>query len=183
VIVSIAILVFVTIQRLGELVLARRNTRRLIAAGAYEVGAAHYPLIVAVHAVWLGGLWLLAWNRPVQVGWLAVFIVLQALRVWVIASLGGRWTTRILVLPGAPLVRSGPYRFLPHPNYVVVAGEIAVLPLAFGLAPFAILMSGANAAVLFLRLRVEGRVLSEAPGGARQPRLYRGRPDRGADPT
>ena len=122
---SIVILALVTLQRLGELVLAQRNTRRLLAQGAIEVGANHYPLIVGLHGAWLAGLWVLAWDRPVSLPWLAVFAVLQLLRVWVIATLGRRWTTRIIVLPGAPLVRRGPYRFLSHPNYVVVAAEIA----------------------------------------------------------
>ncbi len=156
---SIVVLVLVTVQRLGELVLANRNTARLKARGAHEVGASHYPLIVLLHAAWLGGLWLLAWNRPVSLPWLALFIVLQGLRVWVISSLGGRWTTRILILPGAPLVRKGPYRFISHPNYVVVASEIAALPLAFGLPIFALVFSALNAGVLFIRIREEARAL------------------------
>lgn len=156
---SIAVLVLVTLQRLGELVLANRNTTRLKAKGAVEVGAGHYPLIVALHAAWLAGLWLLAWDRPVLLGWLLVFVVLQALRVWVIASLGGRWTTRIIILPQAPLVRRGPYRLLSHPNYVVVVGEIAVLPLAFGLPVFALVFSILNALVLTVRIRAEGAAL------------------------
>ena len=158
-IVSIIVLALVTAQRLGELVLANRNTARLKAQGAIEVGAGHYPLIVALHATWLAGLWVLAWDRPVQMGWLAVFVVLQALRVWVIASLGGRWTTRIIVLPGAPLVRRGPYRYVSHPNYLVVAAEIAVLPLAFGLPAFAMLFFLLNAIVLTVRIRAEGGAL------------------------
>lgn len=101
------ILAFVTMQRLGELVLARRNTRRLLEQGAHEVGAAHYPLIVVLHAAWLLGLWYLAVYRTpaeqdINLLWFTVFIVLQLARVWVIVSLGGRWTTRIIVLPGAP---------------------------------------------------------------------------------
>jgi methyltransferase len=127
-ILSILILAFVTVQRLGELVLARRNTRRLLDRGAFEVGRAHYPYIVALHAAWLGGLWFLSWNEPANLFWLALYVVLQGLRVWTLASLGDRWTTRIIVLPGEALVRRGPYRWLSHPNYVVVAAEIAVLP-------------------------------------------------------
>ena len=122
---SIAVLGLVTLQRLSELVLARRNTTALFKRGAVEVAAGHYPLIVALHMLWLAGLWLLAWDRPVNPAWLTVFIVLQLLRVWVIATLGSRWTTRIIVLPGEPLVRRGPYRFVSHPNYLVVVGEIA----------------------------------------------------------
>lgn len=156
---AVIILALVTAQRLGELVLANRNTRRLKAAGAREFGARHYPLIVALHAAWLIGLWWMARDRPVQWSWIAVFAVLQALRLWVIASLGGRWTTRIIVPPGAPRVSRGPYRLLPHPNYMVVAGEIAVLPLAFGLPLFAAVFSVANAAVLTLRIRAENRAL------------------------
>ncbi len=159
---SILVLALVTLQRLGELVMANRNTARLKAQGGVEVGAGHYPLIVILHAAWLAGLWLLAWDRPVAPGWLLVFLVLQALRVWVIASLGGRWTTRIIILPQAPLVRRGPYRFISHPNYVVVAGEIAVLPLAFGLPLFAVVFSILNALVLTIRIRAEGAALKAA---------------------
>ena len=149
------ILAVVTLQRLGELALSRRNTRRLLAQGAYEAGAGHYPLIVALHAAWLGSLWLLAWNAPVDLSWLGVYLVLQGLRAWVIATLGSRWTTRIIVLPDAPLVRTGPYRFLSHPNYVVVAAEMAVLPLVFGLVWHAVLFTGLNAVVLYIRIRAE----------------------------
>jgi methyltransferase len=157
---SILVLALVTLQRLGELVLARRNTRALLARGAYELGASHYPLIVLLHAAWLAGLWLLAWDRPVVALWLAVFLGLQALRIWVISTLGARWTTRIIILPGAPLVRDGPYRFLSHPNYVVVAGEMAVLPLAFGLPLYGLIFFLLNAAVLTLRLSVEAKALA-----------------------
>src|SRR5438128_1629239 len=112
------ILGLVTLQRLGELVLSKRNTDRLRAQGAYEVAPGHYKLIVLLHAAWLGGLWYLVVYRAARNGtdidvywvWLVVFLVLQGLRVWVIATLGPRWTTRIIVLPGAPLVAHGPYR-------------------------------------------------------------------------
>src|SRR4051794_232128 len=130
---AILILGFVTLQRLGELALAKRNTARPRARGAQEVGAVHYPLIVAVHTAWLAGLWYLAWDLPVNLVWFGVFVLLQAARVWVIATLRERWTTRIIVLPGAPLIASGPYRFVSHPNYCIVAAEILVLPLVFGL--------------------------------------------------
>ena len=158
------ILALVTAQRLGELVLARRNTRRLLAQGAYEVGAAHYPLIVAMHAAWLLGLWYLALYRApagqdINLLWLGVFLALQLARVWVIASLGGRWTTRIIVLPGAPLVKQGPYRFVSHPNYWVVAGEMLVLPLAFGLLSYGLVFSALNAAMMRIRIRAETAAL------------------------
>lgn len=157
------LLAFVTLQRLGELVIARRNARALLAEGAVEVAPGHYPAMVALHAAWLAGLWALGHDAPVSGLWLTVFIVLQLGRVWVIASLGRRWTTRILVLPGAPLVRSGPYRLMRHPNYAVVAGEIAVLPLALGLPVYAVVFSVLNAAVLYVRIRAEDAALSAAP--------------------
>ena len=158
-ILSIAILALVTLQRLGELWLSNRNTTRLLSEGAQEVGRGHYPLIVAVHALWLATLWWLAPGRPVQFLWLGVFVVLQLVRVWVIASLGPRWTTRIIIVPGAPLIHAGPYRFVDHPNYLVVIGEIASLPLAFGLWQVALLFSALNAAVLAIRIREENRAL------------------------
>jgi methyltransferase len=157
-----AILVLVTAERLVELAWAERNTRRLRASGAYEVGSRHYPLIIALHAAWLAGLWMFAWGRPVHWPFVALFLVLQGLRAWVLATLGPRWTTRIIVVPGEALVRRGPYRFLRHPNYAVVVGEIACLPLAFGLVLYALVFSILNAAVLAIRIRAENEALAEA---------------------
>jgi methyltransferase len=156
---GIIILALVTLQRLGELWLSNRNTRRLLANGAREVARAHYPLIVAVHVLWLATLWWFAPGQPVNAFWLALFVLLQLGRIWVIATLGPRWTTRIIVLPDAPLVRNGPYRFLDHPNYAVVAGEIAVLPLAFDLWQVALVFTILNAVVLAIRIRQENRAL------------------------
>lgn len=161
-ILSLVVLTLVTAQRLGELALARSNTQRLTARGAIEVGAGHYPFIVALHAAWLIGLWFLAWSRPLNLWLLAVFVVLQAGRIWVIATLGERWTTRIIIMPGEALVRRGPYRFLSHPNYVVVAAEILVLPLAFGLAWYALIFSLLNAAMMAVRISVETQGLRSA---------------------
>ena len=156
---AVLVLGFVTLQRLGELLLSARNTRRLLARGAREVSPGHYPLLIALHAAWLAGLWWLAWDRVVSPPWLAGFALLQVLRVWNIAVLGERWTTRIIVLPGAPLVRRGPYRWFPHPNYAVVVGEFAVLPLVFGLPWYALGFSVLNALVLAVRIRAENRAL------------------------
>jgi methyltransferase len=157
---AIVILTLVTAQRVAELIIARRNTAALLARGAHEIGARHYPLIVAVHAAWLITLWLLAPGQPIFWPMIGVFVLLQGVRLWVLATLGSRWTTRIIVLPGAPLVTRGPFRFLRHPNYAVVAGEIAVLPLAFGLVGTAILFTILNAAVLTIRIRRESRALA-----------------------
>jgi methyltransferase len=153
------ILALVTLQRLFELWLSNHNTRRLLARGAKEVGARHYPFIVLVHAMWLAALWWVARDRPVDGFWLAIYVLLQLARLWVLATLGRRWTTRIIVLPDEALVRSGPYRFVNHPNYVVVAGEIAVLPLVFGFWDLALIFTLLNAAVLNIRIREENRAL------------------------
>jgi methyltransferase len=159
------ILTLVTLQRLGELVLARRNTERLLARGGIEVGAAHYPLVVAVHAAWLIALWALGRDQDVNLVALALFVLLQAMRVWILATLGSRWTTRIIVLRGEPLVASGPYRYFSHPNYAVVVAEIAVLPLALHLPWVAIVFTLLNAALLVIRIRAETRALSVTGSG------------------
>ena len=158
---AIAILAFVTFQRLAELALAKRNTARLLAAGAREYAPRHYPLMVAFHAAWLIGLWLLAPGGPVHLAFLSLFLLLQVGRVWVIRTLGPRWTTRIIILPEAALVTGGPYRFVNHPNYVVVVGEVAILPLVFGLWAYALLFSLVHLVVLTVRIRAENRALAQ----------------------
>ena len=122
---AVLLLGAVTAERLAELWLARRNTALLIAQGAREFAPGHYPAVVVLHALWLVSLWLFGWAHPLNSIWLVIFLVLQVLRVWILMTLGRRWTTRIVVLPAAPLVSNGPYRFLSHPNYFVVIGEIA----------------------------------------------------------
>jgi methyltransferase len=160
---------FVTLQRLSELVIAKRNTARLMAAGAREYGANHYPVMVAMHTAWLLALWFSVGDRPISWPLLLVFAVLQGMRGWVLATLGPRWTTRIIVLPGASLVAKGPFRFLRHPNYVVVTAEIAVLPLTFGLVGIAVLFTMLNAAMLYVRIGAENRALG-LTGGVVPPR-------------
>jgi methyltransferase len=168
---AVATLLFVTAQRLGELMLARRNTQKLLARGAREAGRSHYPVMVGLHAAWLATLWGLGWNRPVHLPVLALLGVTQMLQVWVIASLGERWTTRIIVLPGAPLVRAGPFGGLRHPNSCIVTAEIALLPLALGLTWVAIVFSLLNAMMLKVRITCENRALA---CGARQPETSAG---------
>ena len=156
-----ALVILIALQRLAELWLARRNTRRLRAQGGVEHGARHYPLIVALHAGWLLAVYFGIPAEAVPNLWLlGLFVVLQAGRIWVMASLGGQWTTRIIVVPGRPLVRRGAYRYLKHPNYVIVFLEIAVLPLAFGAWGLALAFGLMNAAVLAIRIRVEEQALS-----------------------
>ena len=148
-------------QRLAELIHARRNTRRLLDDGAHEVGAGHYPLMVLLHGAWLAALaFAVPPDADVNVPLLGLFLVLQAGRIWVMASLGPRWTTRIIVKHGLPPVRGGPYRYLRHPNYWVVAGEIAVLPLVFGAWEIAAVFSLLNAGLLVHRIRVEEAALA-----------------------
>ena len=156
---AIALLAFVTLQRLVELPIARANTARLVAAGGLEVAPRHYPLIVALHAAWLATLWWLAPGLPLHFGFLALFALVEMARVWVLRTLGPRWTTRIILVPGEQLVARGPYRFVDHPNYLVVAAEIAVLPMVFGLWQVALVFSILNAAILAVRVRAENRAL------------------------
>ena len=154
-------LVFVAAQRLGELVWAGRNTRRLLRQGAVEADGGGYPFLVVLHAGWLGAMALLL-PAAATPRWplLGLFGLIQLLRLWVIASLGRFWTTRILTLPGAPLVTTGPYRWLRHPNYLIVVAEIALLPLAFGAVAIAAVFSAANLLLLGRRIRIEERVLT-----------------------
>ena len=156
---AIAILGFVTLQRLVELRLAETNSRTLLRDGAVEHGAGHYPFVVGLHMAWLAALWWWAPGRPVAISLLILFALLQLGRLWVIRTLGERWTTRIIVKPGAPLIRTGPYRFVSHPNYLIVTAEIAVLPLVFGLWEIALAFSLLNAAVLAVRIRAENAAL------------------------
>lgn len=155
-----------TLGRLGELWLARRNTAGLLAQGAVEIAPGHYPAIVLMHATWLGALWVFGWDQPIDPFWFAVFAVLQIGRVWVLGTLGSRWTTRIMVVPGECLVARGPYRYVNQPNYVVVVGEIAVLPLCLGLPWLALLFTLLNAAVLTVRIRAENAGLHRVRGHA-----------------
>jgi len=158
-IANLIILGLVTLSRLVELPIAARNTARLKAAGGHEVAAGHYPLIVALHVAWLGTLWLLALHRSISLPFLVLFGLVEAARIWVLQTLGPRWTTRIIVLPGETLVSRGPYKFLNHPNYAVVIAEIALLPLVFGLWQVALIFSALNAAILTIRIREENRAI------------------------
>jgi len=146
----------VTLQRLAELAYATRNTRALLAKGGQETGAAHYPLFVLLHGGWLAAMAALTAPNPAPGWfWLTVFAACQALRLWVIATLGPYWTTRIVTLAGAPPVTAGPYRLLRHPNYAIVAVEIPALPLALGMPIVALVFGAANLALLGFRIAIE----------------------------
>lgn len=160
-ILALIIIALVAAQRLIELVHARRNTQALLARGATEVAGGHYPLFVALHAAWLIAIVLALPPHPI-VHWLPLgaYIVLEILRAWTVVSLGPYWTTRILTLPEAPLVKRGPYRFVRHPNYLIVVGEIALLPLVFGEFRVAIVFTVLNAGLLAWRIRAEDAALA-----------------------
>lgn len=157
-----ALLLYVTAQRLAELWWAKGNERRILASGGVEYGRSHFPLMVVLHAAWLAGLWGLAHDRPVNLAYLALFVVVQIARFWVLATLGRRWTVRVIVIPGETLVARGPYRFVRHPNYAVVVAEIALVPLSLGLPLYALVFSVLNAAVLAIRISVENVALAAA---------------------
>ncbi|WP_102108876.1 isoprenylcysteine carboxyl methyltransferase family protein [Oceaniglobus roseus] len=152
-------LAFLLLQRLSELAIARANTARLLARGATEHGTAHYPLIVALHTAWLLAIAVFGHDNPVSLPWLAAFALLQLFRLWILASLGRRWTTRIIVLD-EPLVARGPFRWIRHPNYTLVVAEIAVAPMVLGLWEVASVFSLLNAAVLAIRIRAEDAALA-----------------------
>ncbi len=158
---AIVLLAAVTFQRGAELMWAERNMRRLRARGAVERSSGHYVPLVAIHAAWLGGLWWFVGDATPNFGWLGAYALLQLGRAWVLLTLGERWTTRILVVPGEALVAAGPYRFMKHPNYAIVAGEIAILPLALGLPGFALVFSLLNALILTIRIRAENAALAD----------------------
>jgi len=150
----------VAIQRLIELVHAQRNSRALIERGGREVGAEHYPLFIVLHLSWLVAITVFTAPSPPVIVWLlALFVALQIARVWVISSLGPYWTTRIITFDEEPLVRRGPYKLVRHPNYLIVAFEIPVLPLALGLPMVAVVFGLLNLALLAYRIRIEDQAL------------------------
>ncbi len=156
---TILFLSFIIIQRLSELVIARRNTARLLEQGAYEIGAAHYPVMVGMHSVWIVCLVVFGYDEAVSFGWLAIFAILQVFRVWILASLGSRWTTRIIISQ-EPLIVRGPYKYLSHPNYILVVAEIIVTPMVLGLVWVALVFTVLNAAMLWVRIGVEHKALA-----------------------
>ena len=180
----LAFLAVLALERGFELALSRRNAARALARGGVEVGRAHFQVMATLHALFLAAcaietLWL---NRrfPGALGWIAFAgaLLAQAVRYWAIAALGDRWNTRVIVVPGLPPVRRGPYRFVRHPNYDAVILEIACVPLIHGAWLTALAFSAANAALLFVRIRVEERALGEgwARVFAHAPRFIPGGP-------
>lgn len=154
---SVPALIFIAVivvQRLGELFLARHNTSRLLARGGREVGAEHYPLIVAVHVAWILALVVFGWKSALIWPWIGAYVALQFLRLWILSSLGARWTTRIIVI-NEPPIRRGPYRLVRHPNYMLVAAELIVAAMALDLPIVAAVFTVLNGIVLTVRIRAE----------------------------
>ena len=159
----------VALERLAELVVSTRNTAWSLERGGRESGAGHYPVMVVLHSGLLAGALVEAWVRrpqvPVALAWTMLVLVAlsQALRWWCIGTLGRRWSTRVVVVPGQALVRTGPYRMFPHPNYVAVVVEGFALPLVHGAWVTALVFTLANAALLSVRIRVENQALRALP--------------------
>jgi methyltransferase len=159
---ALAVFAYVVLQRLGELVYANANTKRLLAEGGQEYGRRHYPLFILLHGGWLLALAALA--KPAATPntlLLGAFIASQLFRFWTLASIGRWWTTRIISAGHFPHVRKGPYRFIAHPNYALVVAEIALLPLLLGAPIVALAFSLANAMLLYWRITVEAQALQE----------------------
>jgi methyltransferase len=162
----ISVVVFVIFQRIIELLIARNNEKWIRSQGGYEVGAKHYPYMVAIHIGFFISLIIefLVFKDSLSRFWLPLFVLfisLQLMRVWVISSLGRYWNTKILVLPGANVVKKGPFHFIRHPNYVVVTCEIIVIPLMFGAYFTAVVFTILNVIILSVRIPKEEAALRE----------------------
>jgi methyltransferase len=168
--VYFALLAAVCVERVAELVVSQRHAAASLARGGAESGRGHFPTMVALHGALIAGCWIepIAAHRSFlpALGWpmIALVIAANALRWWCIATLGPRWSARVIVLPGEPLVRTGPYRWFAHPNYVAVIVEGAALPLAGSAWITAAGFTVLNAALLTVRIRCESRALALAAG-------------------
>jgi methyltransferase len=159
------ILVFVILQRLVEIQIAKRNEKWMLAKGAYEVGASHYPWMILLHISFFISLLIEVNYKSIfspNYVLLLVFFLLQLLRVWCLVSLGKFWNTKIIILPGTNVVVKGPYSYIRHPNYLVVCLEIAMLPLMFQAYVTAITFTILNFIILSIRIPIEERALKEA---------------------
>lgn len=163
--VPVVIVALVVCERVAELIISRRHQRQLLRRGGFEIGASHYPFMVTLHTAWLiaVALWAVLTPSHINLFFLTAYVLVQPFRFWVMSTLGAYWTTRIIMVPDAPLITSGPYRFVKHPNYVIVVLEIALLPLALGAWPIALIFSLLNAIILWVRIRTENAGLVQRP--------------------
>jgi methyltransferase len=156
----------VLVQRGLEEIYSARNTSRLLAEGGREAGRDYYPVVAITHLAWIAAIFLLIpASSPIIVPLLVLYLALQVVRYWVIATLGRYWTHRIITLENAPVVRAGPYRYLRHPNYVVTIAETFLLPLVFGDAAVAVIFGCVWSAVLYYKIILEDAALAERRGG------------------
>jgi len=156
-------LAVVAAQRIVTVVYSARNTKRMLAAGGIEVGKAQFPVIAVAQFAWLASMAFLIPSRTTPNWWvLGAAAIVELFHCWAIASLGRYWSTRVVLVPGARLVRSGPYGFMRHPNYVAVLAEIVLLPLAFGRWDIALVFGALYAALMLWRVRDEDRLLAPA---------------------
>ncbi|WP_106829836.1 isoprenylcysteine carboxyl methyltransferase family protein [Parabacteroides pacaensis] len=156
-------ILFVILLRLGELLLARRNERWLLQHGAVEYGKKHYRYIVLLHVGFFISLiteYVFTSTGYYSIPLLVLYFVLLGFKAWTIFSLGRFWNTKIFRIPGYPLVKKGAYKFIKHPNYIIVIAEIALIPLIFHLYITAIVFSGLNALMLHVRIKEENKVLA-----------------------
>ena len=158
-IAALLFLSFLVLQRLSELWIAKRNTAKLLERGAIEHGAEHYPFMVFMHTCWIVFLVIFGIDQTINTFWLILFILLQGLRLWILSTLGERWTTRIIVID-EPLVLAGPFQYFRHPNYMLVIAEIIVAPMVLGLWWVALVFTALNAAMLYVRVGTEERALA-----------------------
>lgn len=160
--VFILFISFVIFLRIGELVLSKSNEKWLIQNGAFEYGQSHYPFIVALHVLFISSV-IFEYSRQSDPYYSLFFIicyfVLLAFKAWVILSLNKFWNTKIYHIPNFPLIKTGPYQYFKHPNYLIVVAEIAVIPLIFHLYYTAIAFSLLNAIMLFVRIKEENKAL------------------------
>lgn len=157
----------VILQRLVELVVAKRNEQWMRSQGAFEVGAAHYPIMVTMHIAFFISLLaeVILLDRSLSSIWiilLVIFLTAQVARIWCLTSLGKFWNTKIIILPGADVVQKGPYKWVRHPNYVIVTTELLVLPLMFGAYLTAIIFTLLNVWMLSVRIPAEEKALKDA---------------------
>lgn len=167
-----ALVAVVGFERLAEMVVSKRHAAWAFARGGVESGRGHFPVMVALHTALLVGavVEVLAADRPFLplLGWpmLVLVVLAQGLRWWCISTLGTQWNTRVIVVPGAPLVAAGPYRLMRHPNYVAVVVEGVALPLVHTAWVTAVAFTALNLVLLSVRIRVEEQALGLRTGAA-----------------
>ncbi len=158
----ILFIAFIIFLRIGELLISKSNEKWLLQNNAVEYGKSHYPFIVALHVLFIASLIVEYYTRQPLAGnlcFLLLFFTLLAFKIWVIMSLGKFWNTKIYHISNIPLIKKGPYKYLKHPNYIIVITEIAIIPLVFQLYYTAILFSILNAIMLFVRIKEENKAL------------------------